>query len=480
MNKGKQVLIAMLCGFDQDHEIYKDVLKDPDTARQMIEDTTLTKADLFSATMAGKSVFEYRETWNGLDKLVAQIRKNGEDISAADFTEALPGGKSALQHAETLRTLPILLAPWIWKGRLKDAEDLWFRAGNNAKEKLSFQEIRRKIAAASGKRLREDRLTEIGVSLTDLRNALDKGTLETVTEKLVAAGDRLRKEDLFLLDDSGETLLHGARVWQHFDRIALELAKNGEYFTKDDFLAKHGSGTSLLNKAIKFTELDRLFSLAVWKGRPREMLDLYAAIPEPEWAKINIYKTLADVTDGILEKKMAASGKSPRLETLTEAFNVASSSGDFSCSFRPLGLQSTWARMGAIREGLKSGGEKITLDHLRLASGEGGESCLMAAARLRFFDTAMDILDESGESLCADDLLTKGGRGQTLLDVLSDTQQLKPLFVAKHWVGRSQDMLSVWENVPEKAREGIDIKKILGEVNRLSLRRKFAGPDPAP
>ncbi len=474
MNKGKQLLIAVLCEFDQSHEIYRGIVKDSDTARQLMASTNVTKADIFSATLDGKSFFDYRETWDRIDALVKLLRERGEEVYPRDFTKVITGSKTVLQLCEDRNAIDKLFSPFIWKGRMEEMKELWFAVHQNDRRKNDFRVICRKVAEAEGREMREDKIERMGVRQADVRIALNTGDFDSIRSKMAAFGDYLRKEDVLApAEDTGDSLLTPGMPWSHFEKIAAELGRNGEVFTRKDFLARYNNGTTILDRAVQLNELGKVFHPAVWAGRPHEMMELYEVVPADRKKDVNIQQVLSEVVDQAYAAKIKMDGNLT-LSSLSRTFGrVADGRGGF--SFRLLGMKSLWQKMDDVRAQLRLRGEKISLSDLRAsAGGIEGETCLKAAARHGQFAQVLSILEESGESIGKDDLLYRGAAdSQTLLEILVESEQLQLLMKPDLWAGRAQDLMDVWKHVPIAARDDAQFQKLQSEVNRLSLRKRF-------
>ena len=69
-------------------------------------------------------------------------------------------------------------------------------------------------------------------------------------------------------------------------------------------------------------------------------------------------------------------------------------------------------------------------------------------------------------------------------DALADAQsaasgdnhnQQAALLEPRHWIGRGQELLKVWEAMPANDRKSIDFKQIHSDMNRMTLRQRFGG-----
>ena len=489
MDKGKYLLIAMLCGLDSSQAEVRDILSDPDVVRQMAAGIRVTKDELFAAKIKNSSIFERGETWTNIERIIDYIRQGGEEIEVADFMKPVSFNRSALKMAQECGSLNKLFTPKIWAGHSAEMESLWFTLTSPVRMQHDFRAIRRAVAQAEGRVLREDQLEKMGIRDYEIRSALRDGDLTNVKRKLAEHGERIRKEDVFLLDSNGETVLEMFNTWRNFDRIVDELASHGEKFTADDFLFKRGDAKTPLQRAADHGFLGQVFAPKIWSDRPREMMALYERVPQDRRGKIDINKILSVILEAIYGKA-AEIDENVTLAQLIAVLNQremaeADSAHPFR-PLRPLGLKGTWEKMDFVRRILAARGEKVTLSHLRLESGPGGEACLIHSTRAGCFSQIMSMLRESGEYLDAKDLMSKpAGQDKALLDILVENKELPVLFMPENWVGRAQEMLALRGKIPNHACGDLNMGEILGQVNRLTLRERYAagraaGPGPAP
>jgi hypothetical protein len=75
-------------------------------------------------------------------------------------------------------------------------------------------------------------------------------------------------------------------------------------------------------------------------------------------------------------------------------------------------------------------------------------------------------------------LTAAGASGKSVLDVLVTRGEATALFKAENWIGRGQELMTLWDKIPQDKRKDIDFEAIHGRVNMLTLRQRFAGPKP--
>jgi hypothetical protein len=471
MNKAKQLIIAVLCGFPSDHAVFKGAIADKNLAKKLLETNKITKSDIFSTTSTGKSLFEYRETWNNLDAIASHLKNNGENITHKDLLTPIDGGDTPLEMATQCNKLDKAFSPEIWKGKMDELEEAWFDISSYRRREYNLLDIKRKVAKAEGKTLREDVLSKADVNPFALKRAARTGAWDVVSRQLKQAGQKLTVEDLLLSDDSGNHALSTRDAWQHFGDTCKELEKFGEKFTAQDFLKKKGGNDSLLEIATNFNYLNKIFKSDLWKKDPEGIMELYTALDETDREDIEIHKIMGHIIETAFGDKVSVD-ETLSLDELTRVLNANKKNQS---DVRPLGLVSVWDQIDDVKMHLGQRGEAITLDHLRLKSGYADENCLMIAARSGHISDVMSILEESKEKLSVQDLTTKNSEDKTLLDILSDKNQLGEVLRPDHWLGRGQELLSVWEKVPSESRDKLDFQDLIGQINRMSLREKFGG-----
>jgi hypothetical protein len=475
MDKAKQLVVALLCEFEPNHEIYRDLLGKAFVGEELAAGIRITKADLLDMRAGGKSIFEYPQVLGHFDRLALAIAAHGEEFTAHDLTRNIAGQRSILEAAERNGTLDKLFSPAVWLGRDAEMQSAWFQTSRFSRTGVDFMELRRALAAEDKRKLREDRLAELGLPPDDMFTLLRKGDLDAIQNRLAPFGERLRREDVLLADDHGETVLAFKDTWQHIGRINEALAKHGEPLGLKEYLFRYGSNSTPLDSARQAGALAKVFDPQMWKDRPEEMLELYRHAGDGAAQEVDIHAVLAETLE--LSKQGTAWKKAPpTLAALTKAFNCRAVPGaQVQAQFRPLGLRGAWEQMDDIRSRLRARGEKITLAELNLPGGAEDETCLTSAIRYGRLAEVLAILKESGERLGFAELTSRRKPGaETLLGLVASSGQMEELLRPANWVGRGKELQEVWKSVPHATRETIDFGAIQSEVNRLSLRQAAA------
>jgi hypothetical protein len=269
----------------------------------------------------------------------------------------------------------------------------------------------------------------------------------------------------------GDNLYHQSSAWNAFMFIYDELTENGEKPGYDFFTFKRGDRKSILEYAVQHNQLPQIFKLHVWEGRPDEMMALFSKLGEEDRKKVDIRTLLSEVS----EKKYAdifAANDNVTLEKLSEALDVIESPFSGKVIVRPLGLKSVWLDMGEIRDTLLNRGEKITLSMLREKTGFMNDTCFAQAVRFGCIDDVIAIIKESGETLTADDLLTKNSEGRSALDILVEREECDKVFQAALWTGKPAEFEKVYKEIPFGLKEQMTdaCSSVISRINIQSIR----------
>jgi len=481
MNKAKQLALGQLFGLPADHTAMRDLLADPDVVA-LSQVAVIDKDDFLSAESGGTSLFSYVDVWEHMDTVVAYLREKGVDIKGTDFTAAVGGNKSPMSLADDRDMLGRLFTPVIWKGQYDAMRTAWYSLGfsNPHKDKIDFIAVQEQVAATEGKSSRVAQLRKMGIDTEDIRSAVSTGNYAKVNSKLAEHGDHFRREDVFVLDKWGDHTLDNVSGWNHFSELWDELAKNGERLEVEDLLFHVGERDSILKDAQDANDgVKELFRPRLWYGRAEDVVRLYDMLSESSKAKVKIDDVLEEIA-GHEYSAWLESGRITGLGDITAPINGASRNKPGFHPLRPLGIKEVWNNIARVQTLLGVRGKAVTLADLRQTSGRNDETCLLHAARYGVFDKVMDIVHASGEKLGVDDLTAKDASGKSIVDYLTDNGQIDRVLDPRDWVGRGAELARLWQAVPEKARDKINFQQIIGDLNTIALRQRFAGRLPAP
>lgn len=479
MSKAGQLAIALMCGMKNDSAIVRDLLADPaETASSMLKGVSVTQEDLFT-TVAGETFFQHKEFWPVLPDIVRAIRDGGGAIGAEDFAgKAVSNNKTPLDFAVEKDTLKHLFCPEIWKGKTGEMEKAWFSVPRQSRDPQLFRDLRRAVAAASGEETRQDVLDRMGIAVTAIRRAVQDGNARDLNKKLAAEGDQLRIEDILMPDNDGDHALDTRSAWTQFNALFEVIEANGEKFESRHFLHKHKGKKSPLEEALGYGEAAKIFSPRVWRGRPREMMELFSHVPVEKRAGLGIEGVLKEIEENLCAEKIDIGGGLCK-GRLTETMNTAANGTD-AAPIRGICLKKVWDNIGDVRALLDARGESLTLADLRLTSGHNQATALAAAAAHGAFSAVMEILDKNGEDLEVSDLTAKDKAGASLLSILITRNELDRAVKPELWAHRPADFKKLWSEMPDRAKDKIDYQDFVSRMNLISLRRKFAPPDRAP
>lgn len=471
MDSSKQLMIAVLCGLPVMHEMRKGLTDNPAIANALVNGKGLSKADLFSAAPNGKSFFDYRQCWDNIDTLIDLIEQNGEQVSYKDFSRPLVYDQSPLDMARRCGSISQIFSPRIWKGHEDEMDNLWCSLSYFDRNRLDYKKIKRDLARAEGRKTREDVLAQAGVVPADIEKAAETGDLSAVKKKLAAAGTHLSKADIFLIGKTGDShILNTSAKWKHAHSLFKEIIKSGGKMGKDDFLRGFSPQDSLLMSAVQYRALDKIFNQDIWQGRPYEMMALFSELSEDEQKDFDIQKLLSDVVTSCQPADISIAGLTATVDAdlVDQAISPA--------PIRYLALKEIWNNIAAIKEELKQNQEVITLDHLRLTSGESGESCLKRAAQYGCFSEALAIAREGGSFLTAEDLLAADKTGENLVDVLAQRGEAEDILEPSLWTGQVGELAKVLSYLADNKLCDLDFDRVLSQANQLALRERFSSP----
>ncbi|MBU0858438.1 MAG: hypothetical protein KJ667_00740, partial [Alphaproteobacteria bacterium] len=455
MNKGKKLILAVLCGLPVDHKMVKAAVSDPSAAADMLETTKISKADFLTTLGEDDPLFAHEQTWENLPRIAALLKAQGEHFTAQDFMTPLTGVLSPVRYAERTRKLDKLFSPEIWEGRRQELDKVFYSVMKVERDKLNFTEIRRAVAALTGELTPEDRLKTYNLDPSSVRTKIRNGNISELKTDLAKHGDRITKEYVFLLDSAGDNIFEFKDTFEQIDKWLPELEAHGERLGKDDFLFSVGDQKTPLQHAINHSQLPKIFRARIWHGHAAEMLELFEKLPQTERVKVDIQAVLSELKEAEYGPKVVT-GKDVTLETLTSVLNEAERNNGNFFPIHALGFERVWKEMAQIRQTLAEKGQKLTLDHLRQPAGLSGDTVMMLAARGGHFDQVMAIAADAGEVLSVAELTAPGNNGKSLLDVLVTRGEAPSLFKAESWIGRGQELMTLWDKIPQDKRKDID------------------------
>lgn len=480
MSKADILYLGLVCGLPPEHDFIKSAMADPETVMALGQGIKLSKDDVLYMIHDGRSIFDYSEVWKNFSKIEGYLARSGESFQPQDLDVILPNYKSLVQNAAGHNAVDMLFSPGIWKGRMTSMEEKWYSLPKNDRRFSDFQQIRREVAKAEGRVLREDQLERMGYSQGKLAFALRNGRLKEAMTYLESSGDRLRKEDMFLRDSDNQTILDFYPAWDHFEQWYPELLRHDDGFTVEDFLATRVDSRGPLATVVNHNMLHKVFRAEFWAKNPQDMLRLYSHVPEDKKAALDIDGVLADIIEINYgqEFDVALMNHPDEFMRPVPGPELKGRNGQPITVF-PGMLKTFWESFNTIVSVMDWNQNPMTLAHLRRRSPLLNESFVHTGIRYGKLETILHLARESGEGMRLDDFCRKNGRGQTALSEVIRRKQAALLFAPDLWVGRVQEMLTLWNEMPQDARRGIDIHVAHSQANRMSLRRAAASrPSP--
>lgn len=484
----KQAVIAALCDHPE-AEKYRQRAFSGDSLEKMAlmqQSQRLTKNDFLTATDdAGKLMIDNPGIWKNFEKIVKIVSVGGDAFGYDDFMKNVSkdGERTLLESAWRNGGLSSVFTFDVWKGRFDEMEHLWYKVpkpnrdmvfGNNG---LIPADLKRQIFAAEGKITPEDRLSRLGMSFHNIRQAFaSEKDFEEASARLRQAGDYFRKEYILMTDSSGDTVFDiRPEPWKHYEAAVKIMKEHGERFEIADYTRQVSRTKNILSRAAEHGVLHKVFSPAHWEGRLPEMLNLWSQVL-PAWKTgtmtprdfDSVYAAAESATYMKHFQARPVMGKADLLKPLNEV-------SESKKPVLPLGLKAVWDRVDTIRAALRESGERLTLSDLRQASGEMGNSCLINAVKYGYFDKVVAVAQESGETISMDDFLTKDFHGTTLVSILAEKNQLSSAFSADLWAGRVAEMKALWLHVSVAQRSQVDIVQAEVNARQELLKRKSGG-----
>lgn len=138
----------------------------------------------------------------------------------------------------------------------------------------------------------------------------------------------------------------------------------------------------------------------------------------------------------------------------------------------PLMRECFWRNMAEVRRHLATHQERLTTDHLRAKTPNGRTTYLQIAVKIGALDQVMEIATASSQPLTAADLTTPDTSGHTAFASIVAQHELDRIFKAELWVGRAQQLVELWNQIPPKHKNAL--KSELSRVSVLSMRQKMA------
>lgn len=492
----KQAVIAALCDHPNakkyhDRAFPGDPLPDVIKSVMAQQEQALTKADFLVVDDDGKLIIDSDAAWKNFDKILGIVQKNGDNFTYDDFTKPLVAGsqKYLLDCARLHAGLGKVFTFEAWKGRYDEMERLWYKVPMPDRKALFGRQgmmstaLKSTLFAAEGRITPEDRLAKAGLTPDDIRAAFNTNTrFEEVCKKLQLAGDYLRKEYLLMPDAFGDTVFCGRMVvWDKYDSVVQIMKDHGERLEVADYIRQVSFSPSILGRSHENHTLDKIFVAAQWVDRLPDMLTLWSHVKDA-WKTAPLTTRGFDAVYAEAESQtymkdfeaLPFTGKADLLKPLNAGSKTEK-------PVLPLGLKAVWDKFELVQQALdQQGGDKLQLADLRVKSGEMENSCLIVAAKSGAFEKVVGISRRGGGVLTMEDFLSKDRNGNTLINLLSEKNQLALAFAPDLWAGRVAEMKTLWLQVRAEYRPQVDFRQAEVAAKQATLKQKKGGIKLAP
>lgn len=283
----------------------------------------------------------------------------------------------------------------------------------------------------------------------------EKVVVSFMRRQLAAADESLTKDDVLSVADDGTHFLQNKRGWEIFGIVNQLVREGGESFTADDFKAplgtRHGGQKPLYQWAVESGSLSDIFNYDVWEGQEDEMLEFFYEIPEDARKQVDMVSVRRDFArargEDIREDRLAKIDVTP--EKIAEA---ATSSFQFK----------------QIAEKLQEAGESVLADDLHTPKADGA-TVFTDTSFYNNLDDVMKVLNEHGQTLSKEDFLMAPEGQKSAIEFAGEQNILPKIFDADLWVGRSEEMLELWDAVPENLKGQVNIATVLNKVDEKTF-----------
>ncbi|MGM0422534.1 MAG: hypothetical protein ACQEQL_05480 [Pseudomonadota bacterium] len=483
----KHAYIATLCEHTS-AQAYQDrvfAVQNLDELAKQLEDAgeKITKADFFTGDEQGLRFLDSASGWRNFDKIIDIVEKNGEKFEAEDFLQVVGHrGRTFLDSAGEHDALDKIFQAKLWMGNFKAVEKLYYEVPTGRRSLFRDEgrllNIKREIAAAEGREIREDQLARLSIDWKDFPRMFSQPggieRLRMLTDQLERNGEKLTKEDVLLTDHEGDTLFYKQEVWEHFTEIQSMLARNGEALDVADYIEKKGSRPSILERACENGALDKVFDPQFWAGRLSSMVELWEHLLPMEKSDLghDEFARLLNKAENLTYGDVFNVDDVKNIKDLTQPIAIEGDAKVF-----PLSLDTVWDNIDDLMERLAKNKQSIKMQHMRQISGCAKKPIFEMAIKNGHLDKLIKVAKKSGEGFAVEDLLKKDDSGMTMLDVIGHRKQLSTLFDPELWAGRISDMKALWSQVPINQKSQLDWGDVLNRTNVCTLQQSSKKSD---
>lgn len=254
--------------------------------------------------------------------------------------------------------------------------------------------------------------------------------------KKMMDANHLTKADFFTPDDDGKYLIDTPGFWKNFDAIREIVEKSGERFEAEDFTRSLRDDTrNLLNSAAQYSGLGKIFSFDVWKGRFDEMERLWYKVPAFQRTALFNNDGLIDL--GLKRRVLASEGRSAPEDRLAKA-GLTLADIRSACQER--------GNYEDVQRRLSLAGDYLRKEYLMIPD-KDGDSFFFHPGTWARYDNIVKTMQNHGERFEVSDFVRQVGTRANILRRAAEKNMVKEIFNPDHWVGRLQDMTTLWSYV---------------------------------
>lgn len=283
----------------------------------------ITKDYIFLLDSAGDNIFEFKDTFDNIDKWLPELEAQGARLTKADFLFKVGDQKTPLQHAINHSQLPKVFTARIWQGHAVEMMELFEALPQAERSKVDIQQVLGQLKEAEyGPQV----VTGAAVTVESLTRILNERERESagffpihalgfarvwddmprIRETLAAKGQSLTLADLRQPAGlAGETVMMFAARIGHIDEVIAIARASREALTLDDLTTPGPNGKSMVDLVADKGQAASLFAPEMWVGRGRDMLSLWEKAPAAKRDTIDFEALYGRVNMLTLREKFA-------------------------------------------------------------------------------------------------------------------------------------------------------------------------------
>jgi hypothetical protein len=255
----------------------------------------------------------------------------------------------------------------------------------------------------------------------------------------------ITKYDLFEIIGE-ESYFSYPQTWDNLGTLITYFEGRGTPLTANDFKTKIMGSITPIDLAKKLSKTDVFFQPELWAGNLREMDSLYFTI-QGNWIKDSVYQDKRRQV-AALSGDLTPEDKLEAMDVNLQRFRVFLSSGSHDAEFNKF----------------KSAGGKLTKDFI-LMFDNLGETIFSMKATFANISSWWSEFEQTGDKFTKEDFLMKNGQHGSILDYAVRHDTLNTIFSPQIWKGNAQEMLALYEYVPETSKSKVDIFSMVHKLN---------------